>query len=144
MKDCTNCKYYCKDYHREWGRLTPGNYCIRNGFSPKDAILIRVPCKNCSDYEEMENEERNQIEKSNSVCDIRLKCFRFGKIDGICREDLNRTEYISINSKKVLCKTDIKEFRLPLSNDSTGKMYFIVVLMDGIKVFCPESEFERV
>lgn len=149
MKDCTTCKYYCKDYHREWGgALTPGNYCIRNGFSCRDAILVRVPCGNCSDYEKKEEEtkeESGKDTKTDSVCDIRLKCYRYGKINGVCSEDLNddSTEYVSINSKKVLYKTDVKEFRLPLSNSRTGKRYFLVVLTDDVKLYCPESEFNK-
>lgn len=63
MKDCTTCKYYCKDYHREWaGALTPGNYCIRNGISRRDAILVRVPCENCSDYEKKEEETKEEYD----------------------------------------------------------------------------------
>lgn len=59
MKDCTTCKYFCRNYHEEWigvSTLRPGNYCVKNGLSIRDAVLIGKPVINCSDYERKENQ----------------------------------------------------------------------------------------
>lgn len=124
------------------------NYCYKHkrviNFLSNETCCVHFVDSN--EYLKETKEESEEATKTDSVCDIRLKCYRYGKINGVCSEDLNddSTEYVSINSKKVLYKTEVKEFRLPLSNSRTGKRYFLVVLTDDVKLYCPESEFNKV
>lgn len=84
MKDCTTCKYFCINYHVEFGKgvLTPGNYCTRKGLSYKNAILMKVPCENCSDYEEKEAEKLNDDSKKenpNTIVDWNQRRYELSK-----------------------------------------------------------------
>ena len=72
-----------------------------------------------------------------------IKCFAQGK--DFCFSDFdNKEEILSLNINNIMFISNLEEFVLPLSGAKTGKKYFYVQLIHGMKLYCNEKEFNNI
>lgn len=64
--------------------------------------------------------------------------------NGLCFDDFRNEKIVHIAKDKILFKTDIEEFCMPLSGHRTGKRYFAIVLDNGEAIYCNETEFDKI
>lgn len=64
--------------------------------------------------------------------------------NGLCFDDFRNEKIVHIAKDKILFKTDIEEFRMPLSGHRTGKRYFAIILDNGEAIYCNETEFDKI
>lgn len=62
----------------------------------------------------------------------------------ICYDDFRNEKTIFVAKDKILFKTEIETFRMPLSGQRTDKKYFVIVLDNSERIFCNETEFNNI
>lgn len=64
--------------------------------------------------------------------------------NSICFDDFRSEKTIYVAKDKILFKTEIETFRMPLSGQRTDKKYFVIVLDNNERIFCNEKEFDNI
>lgn len=128
MKTCKECKYLTLLQNGE-------KYCNkhRSKLSPADDTI-------CCYFSYKQSEETCKS-KTNL---IKLECFAYGKERGISSDNFNRTKFISINPNYIVCKTDLEKCNVPKHTGKTVIEFFVIRMIDGVMIYCPKSEFEKV
>lgn len=71
-----------------------------------------------------------------------IKCF---SQQTLCYSDFkNEDKIFTINVDKIAYKSGIEIFTLPLSDNKTSETYFFIQLINGFRLFCRESEFNKI
>lgn len=115
-----------------------------------DAILEKADDSDCIkfigekviDIDDLKEILETPIEKEEWIEFKSIKSISQG--DELCFDDFRNEKIVHIAKDKILFKTEIEEFRMTLSGHRTGKRYFAIVLDNGERIYCNETEFDKI
>ena len=76
--------------------------------------------------------------------DIQYKEIKYFAVESLCYDNFAKEKTMYIAPDKIIYKTEIQEFEMPLSGPRTGKKYFCLVLINNTCIFCKASEFDKI